>query len=55
MQALLPEALEDGAFGYSTGLEYAAEQAATEVEGDGLARHAPFYASHTRRRDDGAV
>ena len=55
MQALLRESLDAGAWGYSTGLEYAQEQAATEDELTALARHAPFYATHTRRRDDGAA
>ncbi|HET6601482.1 MAG TPA: amidohydrolase family protein, partial [Gaiella sp.] len=34
---------------------YAQEQAATEAEVTALARHAPFYATHTRRRDEGAA
>ncbi len=55
MQALLHESLDAGAWGYSTGLEYAQEQGATEEELTALARHAPFYATHTRRRDDGAA
>ena len=55
MQALLRESLDAGACGYSTGLEYAQEQGATEEELTALARHAPFYATHTRRRDDGAA
>ena len=55
MQALLDESLDAGAWGYSTGLEYAQEQGATEEELTALARHAPFYATHTRRRDDGAA
>jgi N-acyl-D-amino-acid deacylase len=55
MQSLLRESLDDGAWGYSTGLEYAQEQAASEDEVTALARGAPFYATHTRRRDDGAA
>jgi N-acyl-D-amino-acid deacylase len=55
MEALLRESLEEGAWGYSTGLEYAQEQGATEGEVTALARRAPFYATHTRRRDDGAA
>jgi len=55
MQALLRESLDHGAWGYSTGLEYAQEQAATEQEVEALARGAPFYATHTRRRDEGAA
>ena len=55
MQGLLRESLDEGAWGYSTGLEYAQEQAASEDELTALARGAPFYATHTRKRDDGAV
>jgi N-acyl-D-amino-acid deacylase len=55
MQALLRESLDHGAWGYSTGLEYAQEQAAGEEELTVLARTAPFYATHTRKRDDGAA
>jgi N-acyl-D-amino-acid deacylase len=55
MQALLRESLDHGAWGYSTGLEYAQEQAASEDELTGLARNAPFYATHTRKRDEGAA
>ncbi len=55
MQALLRESLDHGAWGYSTGLEYAQEQAASEDEVTALARNAPFYATHTRKRDDGAA
>ena len=55
MEELLRESLDEGAWGYSTGLEYAPEQAATEAEVTALARQAPFYATHTRRRDEGAA
>ena len=55
MQTLLRESIDHGAWGYSTGLEYAQEQAATEDEITVLARGAPFYATHTRMRDDGAA
>jgi N-acyl-D-amino-acid deacylase len=55
MQALLAESLDAGAWGYSTGLEYAQEQAAPEAELTALVRNAPYYATHTRRRDDGAA
>ena len=55
MQTLLHEALDAGAWGYSSGLEYAQEQGATEEELTALARNAPFYATHTRRRDEGAA
>ena len=55
MRELLRESLGEGAWGYSTGLEYAQEQAATEEELTALAGGVPFYATHTRRRDDGAA
>lgn len=55
MQSLLRESLAEGAWGYSTGLEYAQEQAASEEEVTALARLAPFYATHTRYRDAGAA
>jgi N-acyl-D-amino-acid deacylase len=55
MEALLRDSLEQGAWGYSTGLEYAQEQAASEEELTALAKQAPFYATHTRRRDEGAA
>ncbi len=55
MQVLLRESLDHGAWGYSTGLEYAQEQAASEEELTALARKAPFYATHTRKRDEGAA
>jgi N-acyl-D-amino-acid deacylase len=55
MKALLRESLDAGAWGYSTGLEYAQEQGAGEDELTALATHAPFYATHTRKRDDGAA
>ena len=55
MQALLRESLDEGAWGYSTGLEYAQEQAASEDELTALPRNAPFYATHTRKRDEGAA
>jgi N-acyl-D-amino-acid deacylase len=55
MRTLLRESLDAGAWGYSTGLEYAQEQAATEDEVSALAAQAPFYATHTRRRDEGAA
>lgn len=56
---LLEQALEEGAFGYSTGLEYVAEAGAPEEEITALARSAgradAFYATHTRARDQGSV
>ncbi len=55
MQVLLRESLDHGAWGYSTGLEYAQEQGAGEEELTALAAQAPYYATHTRRRDDGAA
>ena len=59
MKALLAEGLDDGAFGYSTGLEYPAERGAPDEELVELCRLAAraggLYAAHTRRRDEGAV
>ncbi len=55
MQVHLRESLDAGAWGYSTGLEYAQEQAAPEEELTALAAASPFYATHTRRRDEGAA
>ncbi len=58
MKRLLEEALEQGAWGYSTGLEYATERGADEDELVELCRvcgkHHGIYATHTRRRDAGA-
>jgi N-acyl-D-amino-acid deacylase len=58
MRYLLEEALEQGAFGYSTGLEYAAECGADEDElvsmCETCGRRHGLYATHTRRRDEGA-
>ena len=55
MIRLLEEGLEAGAWGYSTGLEYAPEQGAGEAEITALARVAArrggFYATHTRERE----
>lgn len=54
----LQEGLDAGAFGYSTGLEYAQEKGASEDEVVELAaiaaRAGGFYATHTRDRDAGA-
>ena len=54
MKKLLSQALEEGAFGYSTGLEYNCEQGASEEEVAALCRVARkaggFYATHTRNR-----
>lgn len=59
MKALLEEGLEAGAWGYSTGLEYATEIGAGEQEITELcrvvARAGGLYATHTRNRDAGAV
>ncbi len=59
MSFLLRESLAEGAWGYSTGLEYAAESGASEDEVTALARVAAeaggWYATHTRRRDAGAT
>jgi N-acyl-D-amino-acid deacylase len=58
MEYLLDEALEQGAFGYSTGLEYAAERGADEDELVSMcevcSRRCGIYATHTRRRDEGS-
>ena len=59
MQRLLREGLEQGAFGYSTGLEYATETGASEAEVTSLCRTVAaadgLYATHTRNRDEAAV
>jgi len=58
MRYLLDEALEQGAWGYSTGLEYATERGADEDELVSMCgvcgRRHGLYATHTRRRDEGA-
>ncbi len=58
MRYLLDEALEQGAWGYSTGLEYASERGADEDELVSMCevcgRRHGLYATHTRRRDEGA-
>ena len=52
----LDRALDEGAWGFSTGLEYAAEAGAPEAEIEALckivAKHDALYATHTRYRDD---
>ena len=48
MRALLEESLEQGAWGYSTGLEYAAERAASRDELGSPARSAPDQEACTR-------
>ena len=57
MGELLRESLAEGAWGYSTGLEYAQESGATEDEVTALCRSldGQLYATHTRRRDEGAA
>jgi N-acyl-D-aspartate/D-glutamate deacylase len=59
MQRLLEEGLETGAFGYSTGLEYAAEAGASAAEIEALcrtvAKRGGIYATHTRCRDADAA
>src|SRR3954447_1397820 len=56
---MLGEALAEGAYGYSTGLEYPPEMGAPEDEITTLARVAAragaLYATHTRARDQGSV
>lgn len=58
MTRLLEQSLEEGSWGYSTGLEYPAEAAATAAEIGHLcactARRGGLYATHTRDRDAGA-
>jgi N-acyl-D-aspartate/D-glutamate deacylase len=55
MKYRLAEGMEQGAFGYSTGLEYAQEIGAPEEEITELCREAArlggIYATHTRERD----
>ena len=59
MARLLEESLDQGAWGYSTGLEYAWEGGATEDEIVELckvvAKAGGMYATHTRRRDEASV
>ena len=59
MKYALDAALDDGAWGMSTGLEYPAEFGAPEEEVTELcrsvARAGALYATHTRRRDEGAA
>ena len=59
MKYALESALDEGAWGLSTGLEYAAEVGASEDEITELcrsvARAGALYATHTRRRDEGAA
>ena len=59
MAALLEDGLEQGAWGYSTGLEYPAEAGAGEAEITALcgivAQRGAIYATHTRARDQGSI
>ena len=59
MKYSLDSALDEGAWGLSTGLEYPAEFGAPEAEVTELcrsvARAGGLYATHTRRRDAGAA
>src|SRR5262249_12656412 len=59
MRRLLEQGIEEGAIGYSTGLEYPAETGAPESEGAALAAvtaaRGGLYATHTRARDAGAL
>lgn len=59
MQRNLEDALDAGAFGLSTGLEYAAEVGSPREEIEALcaivARRGGLYATHTRFRDGGSV
>lgn len=59
MKSLLAQGLEEGGWGYSTGLEYPAESGAPDEELTELcklaARAGGLYAAHVRRRDAGAV
>lgn len=59
MKTMLRDCLEQGAFGYSTGLEYASENGAPEDEIADLCRVVAdaggIYATHTRNRDEAAV
>ena len=56
---LVEQSMEEGAWGFSTGLEYAAEGSASEAEVTEVCRHisrlGALYATHTRFRDKGAV
>lgn len=58
MRLLLETSIEQGAWGYSTGLEYAAERGAGRDELTDLARACGrrngLYATHTRQRDAGS-
>ncbi len=59
MTRMLEEGFDDGAFGFSTGLEYPAEVGVPESEATALcrvvARRGGLYATHTRDRDARAI
>ncbi len=59
MTALLEKGLDQGAWGFSTGLEYPAEIGSSEEEITALcrsvARRDALYATHTRARDQGSI
>lgn len=59
MEQLLRQALDEGAWGYSTGLEYAPERSCDEAEITVLCgvtgRAGGFYATHTRNRQGAAL
>jgi len=59
MKRLLRQSLEQGAWGYSSGLEYATEAGASEAEVTALcavtAEAGGLYTTHARNRDDLAV
>jgi N-acyl-D-amino-acid deacylase len=59
MKSLLAQNLDEGGWGYSTGLEYPAESGAPDEEIAELctiaARKRRLYATHVRRRDAGAI
>jgi len=59
MEKLLAQSLEEGAVGFSTGLEYGPERACIEAEIAALCRvtaqKGGFYATHTRNRSGEAV
>src|SRR5262249_20602129 len=59
MVSLLEQSLEAGAWGYSTGLEYAQEAETSEADiqrlCEAVAARDRLYATHTRARDEGAA
>lgn len=59
MKRLLDQSLEEGAFGFSTGLEYGAEKGCSETEIAELCRVTTaaggYYATHTRNRAGEAI